>query len=54
MTRVDFLSFNLHTPEGLQAYQDWLAMNVVREATILNIWYSPELKQEIVVWKDGT
>ena len=53
MTRVDLLSFDLHRPDGVVAYQASLATNITGSAQIMNIWYSPELKTEIVVWNDG-
>jgi hypothetical protein len=54
MTKVDFLSYDLHRPDGLAAYQGWLSSHVTGGSIILNIWYSPELRQEIIVWDDGT
>ena len=54
MVRVDLLSFDLHKPEGVVGYQNWLAANIVDGAQILDISYPSEgLKVEIVVWDDG-
>jgi len=54
MVRVDLLSFDLHKPEGVAAYENWLATNIVGDAKILDIDYPSEgLKVEIVVWDDG-
>ena len=53
MVRVDLLNYNLHRPDGVVGYQEWLALNVVGDAKVINIYYSPDLKVEVVVWDDG-
>ena len=53
-SKVDLLTFDLHKPDGVTAYQAWLSANITGDAKILNIWYPEGLKVEIVVWDDGT